>query len=83
MYYTCIIESQKIKRWYIGHSINPNIRLNYNNSGITKSTKNKGPWKLIFRREFLSKIEANRFELKLKRFKNKEYIRSHYNEYFL
>ncbi len=83
MYYTYIIESQKSRKWYIGHSANPDKRVNEHNSGFTKSTKNKGPWKLIFIKEFHSKIETNRFELKLKRLKNKDYIRSHYKEYFL
>ena len=82
MYYTYIIESQQNARWYIGHSIKPTNRVKEHNSGQTRSTRNKGPWELIFIREFQSKLEANRFELKLKKLKNKEYIRSHYKDFF-
>lgn len=83
MNYTYIIESERNNKWYIGHTINPLNRVKEHNSGQTKSTKNKGTWKLIFIREFDTKLEANQFELKLKRLKNKGYIRSHYYEYFL
>ncbi len=82
MYYTYIIESENSKRWYTGHSLNPNNRVIEHNSGNTRSTKNKGPWKLIFIREFETKIEANRFELKLKRLKNKDYIYREFRKYF-
>lgn len=63
MYCTYIIESIKTSNWYIGHSDNTNRRLVEPNAGQTKSTRGKGPWKLIFIRSFSSKIEANRFEL--------------------
>ncbi len=83
MYYTYIIESDNSKRWYIEHTINPKNRIKEHNFGYTKSTKNKGPWKLIFIREFDAKLEANRFELKLKRLKNKDYIYREFRKYFL
>jgi len=35
---------------------------------------NKGPWKIIFSREFETRAEAVRLEKKLKSFKNKEYL---------
>jgi len=69
--------------WYYGHTDNMERRLFEHNTGRNKSTKNKGPWKVIFIREFETKIAANRFELKLKKLKNKRYIRKEYSEYFL
>lgn len=83
MYCTYIIESDNNKRWYIGHTINSNNRIKEHNLGYTKSTKNKGLWKLIFIRRFDTKLEANRFELKLKRLKNKNYICKEFRKYFL
>ncbi len=53
------------------------------NTGQTKSTKNKGPWKLIFKRPFDTKLEANKFELELKKLKNKEYIKYKYQQFFI
>jgi putative endonuclease len=69
--------------WYYGHTDNLERRLLEHNTGQNKSTKNKGPWEVIFVRGFETKIEANRFELKLKKLKNKRYIRKEYSEYFI
>ncbi|HEV8513300.1 MAG TPA: GIY-YIG nuclease family protein [Cyclobacteriaceae bacterium] len=82
VYSTYIIESEKTENWYYGHSDNLERRLNEHNSGQTKSTRGKGPWRLIFERPFATKLDANRFELKLKKLKNKEYIKRNYNEFF-
>ncbi|HKI78523.1 MAG TPA: GIY-YIG nuclease family protein [Ignavibacteriaceae bacterium] len=83
MYFTYIIESIKSGKWYYGHSDDVERRLKEHNSGQNKSTRNKGPWELIFLRYFDTKIEANRFELKLKKLKNKKYILEKYSEFFV
>jgi len=80
---TYIVESETNTQWYYGHTEDIENRLFQHNTGRNKSTKGKGPWKLIFKREFQTKLEANRFELKLKSLRNKEYIRREYKEYFL
>ena len=82
-YYSYIIESQKDLRWYVGHTNNVERRLSEHNAEQNKSTRGKGPWKLVLLREFDSNLEASRFEVKLKRLRNKEYIRNIYKEYFL
>ncbi|MCW5910087.1 MAG: GIY-YIG nuclease family protein [Cyclobacteriaceae bacterium] len=82
-YYTYIIESLKSQTWYYGHSEDLERRLNEHNTGQNKSTKNKGPWKLIFIREFESKQEANKFELLLKKLRNKNYILKAYGDCFI
>lgn len=80
---TYILESSTSGLWYYGHSANVEERLYQHNAGKNKSTRNKGPWKLIFIREFENKLEANRFELYLKKLKNKGYIKKEYKQYFL
>ncbi len=82
-YYTYIIESITNKRWYIGHTNDIDRRLSEHNSGQNKSTKGKGPWKLIFLRSFDNNLDANRFELRLKRFRNKKFIKTEYAEFFI
>ncbi len=82
-YYTYIIESKINGRWYIGHTNNLQRRLEEHNSDENKSTKAKGPWKIIFLREFNSNLDANKFELKLKKLRNKNFIRKDYSEFFL
>ena len=81
-YSTYIIESQKNGMWYYGHSADVAARVEAHNAGMNKSTRNKGPWVLIFERGFGSKLEANRFELYLKRLKNKQYIWTEFGPYF-
>ena len=49
-------------------------RLLLHNSNQVISTKNKGPWKLIFYKEFPSRGESIKLEMKLKKWKNKDRI---------
>ncbi len=82
-YYTYIIESVTNQRWYIGHTNNIDRRLDEHNSGQNKSTKGKGPWMLIFFRSFDNNLDANRFEVKLKKLRNKNFIKNEYSGFFL
>ena len=69
--------------WYYGYSKNLHRRLEQHNLGENKSTKGRGPWQLIFLREFETKQEAVNFELKLKKLRNKEYIKTTYTQFFI
>ena len=82
-YYTYIIESFVSKKWYIGHTNDIERRLVEHNSGQNKSTKGKGPWKLIFLSSFDNNLDANKFELKLKKLRNKKFIKTEYTEFFI
>jgi len=53
--------------FYKGYSTNIEKRLNYHNSNKSNFTKNKGPWELIFIKQFELKSEALKFEKMLKR----------------
>jgi putative endonuclease len=79
MYYTYILKSEKTNKLYIGHTENLERRLFEHNSNQSKSTKNKGPWKLIFSKEFSTRSDAMKFELKLKSIKNKDYLLENIN----
>ena len=46
----------------MGHTSDLTQRLGQHNIGITKSTKNRGPWKLIHQEHFPTKAEAMRRE---------------------
>jgi putative endonuclease len=83
LYYVYIIESNTTGKWYYGSSKEPYIRLTEHNSNITTSTKNRGPWKLIFIRSFVDKKEALAFERQLKKWRNKNFIQLKFKEYFL
>jgi putative endonuclease len=54
-------------RFYIGLSENVSIRLEQHNQGISKWTRHRGPWSLIWTSEFLSLSDARKLENRLKR----------------
>ena len=54
-------------RKYIGLSKNLEIRLAQHNSGASKWTKGKGPWKVIWTSRGISLGEAKKLETKLKK----------------
>ena len=65
-YFVYILESKKVKRFYIGCTANLNNRLSEHNSGQTKSTKPFRPWKLVYSEVFLDRKEAFKREWYLK-----------------
>jgi len=69
MYSVYIIKSQKSNRYYIGVTSNLFDRLRHHNSGSNKSTKNKGPWQLVYQDDFLDKKTAWLRERQIKKYK--------------
>jgi len=74
MYYTYILQSESSGKIYTGQTNNLTDRINRHNANQNKYTKNKGPWKLSFVKEFNTRSEAVIFENKLKSIKNKDYL---------
>ena len=74
MYYVYIIESQQSGIFYKGSTSDYTRRLAQHNENINTYTKGKGPWKLVFVQEFVTKAQALLQEKKLKRC-NKDYLR--------
>ena len=74
MFYTYILQSDKSKRYYIGHTSDLQERINRHNSGNVTATRNKGPWKIVYFEEFDSKLAANQRELNIKKMKSRTYI---------
>jgi putative endonuclease len=54
-------------KFYIGLSENVQIRLQQHNQGISKWTRHRGPWSLVWTSESLSLSAARRLENRLKR----------------
>jgi putative endonuclease len=52
---------------YIGLSQNPQARLLQHNSGISRWTKGKGPWTVVWISNPMNLTAARKFENKLKR----------------
>ena len=73
-YYTYILFSEKINRYYIGSTQNIEQRIIRHNAGATKSTKPGRPWNLVYSKKFDSKTEAIKRENYLKRMKSRTFI---------
>ncbi len=74
MFWTYVIYSNKTHIYYIGQTNNLADRLVRHNTNRNKYTKNKGPWEVVFSKEFNTRSEAMAFEKKLKSFKNPKYM---------
>lgn len=66
MYFTYILYSRCIDKFYKGHSINPNARLFKHNNKDVRSTKHGTPWILVWCSSKATRVEAVQLELKLK-----------------
>ena len=66
-FYAYILESEQSGRWYIGMSENPEKRLREeHNAGNVRATKGHRPYRLIYKEEYETKIEALRRERQIK-----------------
>jgi predicted GIY-YIG superfamily endonuclease len=54
-------------RFYIGLSENVHLRLEQHNNGLSRWTKNKGPWEIFWQSSFMTLSDARKLENKLKR----------------
>ncbi len=69
MHTTYILQNDTTKKHYIGSTDDLIRRLDEHNRGQTKSTRQKGEWKLIYKEEYNSKIEAINREKQIKSYK--------------
>jgi putative endonuclease len=76
MFYTYILRSLKDKHLYVGYTTDVQKRISEHNSGLTKSTKSRLQFELLFFEEFQSRGEAMIRERFFKTGKGKEYIYS-------
>ena len=65
-YRVYVIKNQE-GRIYIGLSENIQTRLQQHNDGVSKWTKNRGPWALMWTSAEMSLSEARKLEMRLKR----------------
>ena len=75
MFYAYVLQSDTTKHLYTGSCSDLTQRVGQHNAGLTKSTKNRGPWKLVYQEEFATRAEAMRREKFLKSGKGREELR--------
>lgn len=69
MFQTYILQNSITGKFYIGSTNCLQRRLEEHNRGQTKSTRRKGEWKVIYKEEFKTNIEAKRREKMIKSYK--------------
>ena len=69
MFFTYVLRSLASRRFYTGHTDDIDDRIVRHNQGRVPATRKKGPWQLVFKKEFETRSEAVRFELYLKSLK--------------
>ena len=66
-YYVYIIQSETLGIYYKGYTTNPELRLFEHNSGRSRYTSGKGPWKFVFLEKMKDKRSALIRERQLKK----------------
>jgi putative endonuclease len=82
-YFVYILYSQLKDRYYIGYSQDPYRRLEEHNSGATKSTRPRRPWKIVCIEKYKNKSMAIKRELEIKKMKSRKYIESLIKNYIV
>ena len=74
MFYTYILYSPTIKKFYNGVTSTIGQRIHYHNTGRSPFTRNKGPWDLVYSETYQTKQQALRRERELKSWKSSKRI---------
>lgn len=74
MFLIYIIESASSGKYYIGCTNDINRRLNEHNKGLSRYTRNKGPWVLKYKEEYNTLSEARKREKQIKSWKKRKFI---------
>ena len=72
VYYCYILQSETSGRFYIGQSEDVRKRLERHNEGGVRSTKGRGPWRLVYANCHSDRSSAYKEEQKLKGFKSRK-----------
>ena len=83
MFTVYVLQSEKIGKYYIGSTDNLEDRLIRHNRGYSKYTKNKGPFKVVYKEEFKTRSVARKKEYYLKSLKSKVMIEKLINAAFV
>ena len=75
MYFVYVLISEKQGRHYVGLTNDIYRRLEEHNKGKTKSTRFYSPWRILFKENYKSRIEARNREKYLKSGVGREFIK--------
>ena len=81
MYHVYVLLRLKDGKYYTGRTKDPIKRVRLHNLGKVKSTRNRGPFKLVYFEACLSSKDAARREIYLKSSWGKRYIKNRLKNY--
>jgi len=70
VFFVYILQSQKDRKYYVGHTSDIDRRMKDHNRGKSKSVRNRGPFQLIYKEPFASRLDAIEREKQIKRYKS-------------
>ena len=73
-FHVYVLKSQSSGRFYVGHTEHLTRRVFEHNNNHTFSSKNRGPWKLVYSEEFPTRSGAALREQQIKRMKSSQWI---------
>jgi putative endonuclease len=76
MAFVYILRSETTKRFYIGSTDDLERRLSEHLRGHSPATRGRGPWKLVYKEQFDTVIEARRREYEIKQWKSAKLIQA-------
>jgi putative endonuclease len=74
MPYAYILQSESTGRYYVGSTNDLERRVSEHLRSHSLATRGRGPWKVVYKEEFPSLLEARRRELQIKRWKSAKLI---------
>jgi putative endonuclease len=75
MFFVYVLRSEMSGKHYVGSTSDVLQRLGQHSHGITKSTKNRGPWKLVYQESLGARSDAMRRERYLKSGRGREELK--------
>ncbi|WP_247979356.1 GIY-YIG nuclease family protein [Maribellus sp. YY47] len=72
-YVVYILQSEKDRSYYIGFTSDLDIRLSFHNSGKSRYTSLKMPWKVVYSESYATKSDALKREKFLKQQRNRTF----------
>ncbi|WP_410796303.1 GIY-YIG nuclease family protein [Maribellus sp. CM-23] len=72
-YFVYILQSEQDRSYYIGFTSNLEIRLEYHNSGKSRYTSRKLPWRIVYSESYATKSDALKREKFLKQQRNRAF----------
>jgi len=82
MFFVYILQSKIDNSFYIGQTNGLHKRLDFHNSGLSRYTSHKKPWKIVYFEEYNTRTEAIKRERFLKQQRNRNFYNSLIKNWF-